>query len=214
MKVIKMICKAIDTFTEYTGRVFSFFSLVTLCVIIYEVFMRRILNSPQIWTMDMICMSFGIYVVLIAAFGFQRKAFVCVDVVYAMLPKIAQHVMHVITYVIFFVPFAFKLTPVAWRFFLKSYQQQELGYSVWQPVVWPVKLALFVGLLLLCIQGVSEILNHVDWLIMYIRNGFKNPDVEDGLSAAEILLKESGGAKLETVNVENNSDAETGKEEQ
>lgn len=209
MKAIKVICKAIDTFTEYTGRVFSFISLITLGVIIVEVFMRRILNSPQIWTMDMICMSFGIYIILIAAFGFLRKSFVCVDVVYNMLPPIGRHIMHTITYLVFFVPFAFKLTPVAWTFFLKSYRTHELGYSVWQPVVWPVKLALFVGLLLLSIQGVSEILKHVDWIIMYFRNGCKNPDIDEGPSAAEIMLQESGGHKLDSVE----ETPEKGKEE-
>ena len=213
MKAIKMICKVIDTFTEYTGRVFSFITLITLGVILYEVFMRRILNSPQIWTMDMICMSFGIYVILIAAFGFLRKSYVCVDVLYAMFPQIVQHVLRIVTYLIFFVPFSFKLTPVAWAFFQKSYAQQELGYSVWQPVLWPVKLALFVGLLMLCIQGVSEILKHVDWIIMYVRNGCKNPELPAELSAAEILLQESGGAKLESIEV-NKPNAENGKEEQ
>lgn len=48
MKAIKMICKGIDTFTEWTGRAFSFISLLTMAVIIFEVFMRRILNQPQI----------------------------------------------------------------------------------------------------------------------------------------------------------------------
>ena len=209
MKAIKLVCKVIDTITEYTGRVFSFISLITLGVIIFEVFMRRILNSPQIWTMDMICMSFGVYVILIAAFGFLRKAYVCVDVVYMMLPPVVRHILHVITYAIFFVPFAFKLTPVAYKFFAKSYATQELGYSVWQPVLWPVKLALFVGLLLLSIQGISEILKHVDWIIMYVRNGCKNPEVEEGPTAAEILLQESGGRKLESVE----GSTEDGKEE-
>lgn len=85
MKAIKLICKGIDTFTEWTGRAFSFISLLTLGVIVVEVFMRRILNRPQIWTMDMIVMSFGCYIILISAFGFLRKSFVCVDVVYAIL---------------------------------------------------------------------------------------------------------------------------------
>lgn len=209
MKAIKLVCKVIDTITEYTGRVFSFISLITLGVIICEVFMRRILNRPQIWTMDMICMSFGIYVILISAFGFLRKAYVCVDVVYMMLPPVVRHVLHVITYFIFFVPFAFKLTPVAYKFFIKSFTTHELGYSVWQPVLWPIKLALFVGLLLLSIQGISEILKHVDWIIMYIRNGCKNPDIDEGPTAAEILLQESGGHKMESVEVV----TEDGKEE-
>ena len=134
MKAIKVICKCIDTFTEWTGRVFAFISLLTMAVIIFEVFMRRILNSPQIWTMDMIVMSFGCYIILISAFGFLRKAYVSVDVVYAMLPGIVRHILHIITYLIFFVPFSFELVPVTYRFFLRAYTTHELGYSVWQPV--------------------------------------------------------------------------------
>lgn len=197
MKPIKMICRAIDTFTEWTGRAFAFITLITLGVIIFEVFMRRILNRPQIWTMDMIVMSFGCYVVLTCAFGFLRRAFVAVDVVYAMLPGIVRHILHLITYTVFFIPFSFKLAPVAYRFFLKAYTTHELSYSVWQPPTWPVKLALFVGLTLLCIQGISEILKHVDWVIEYFRNGRKEPRIEEGPSAVEMVILENGGRKLD-----------------
>ncbi len=217
MKPIKMICRGIDTFTEWTGRVFAFISLLTLAVIIFEVFMRRILNSPQIWTMDMIVMSFGCYVVLISAFGFLRKSFVAVDVLYALLPGIVRHILHIVTYCIFFVPFAFKLTPVAYRFFLKAYTTNELSYSVWQPPTWPVKLALFVGLTLLCIQGVSEILKHVDWIVEYFRNGRKEPQIDEGPSAIETVILENGGHKLDADQIEGSSppdaSSDTGKEE-
>lgn len=192
MKAIKVICKCIDTFTEWTGRVFAFISLLTMAVIIFEVFMRRILNSPQIWTMDMIVMSFGCYIILISAFGFLRKAYVSVDVIYAMLPGIVRHIMHIVTYLIFFVPFSFELVPVTYRFFLRAYTTHELGYSVWQPVTWPVRLALFVGMLL-AIQGISEILKHVDWVIEYIRNGCKDLQIDEGPSAAEAVILENGG---------------------
>lgn len=196
MRMIKLICKIIDTFTEWTGRTVSFLSLLTLGVIICEVFMRRIMNSPQIWTMDMIVMSFGCYVILISAFGFLRKSFVAVDVVYAMLPGIIRHIMHIITYLIFFVPFAFELIPVSYNFFIRAYTTHELGYSVWQPVTWPVRLAMFLGLLFLAIQGISEILKHVDWVIEYFRNGCKDPQIDEGPSAAEAVLLESGGHRL------------------
>lgn len=213
MKPIKQICKAIDTLIEWSGRVFAFISLFTLAVIIIEVFMRRILNSPQIWTMDLIVMSFGIYIMLICAFGFLRKSFVAVDVVYALLPGIARHILHVATYLVFFVPFAFKLTPVAYRFFLKAYTNHELGYSVWQPVTWPVKLALFVGLLLLCIQGVSEILKHIDWIIEYFRNGRKEPQINEGPSAVEMVILENGGKLADAAENVETSPADEKREE-
>lgn len=210
MKAIKLVCKVIDTFTEWTGRVFSFISLLTLGVIIVEVFMRRIFNSPQIWTMDMIVMSFGCYVVLISAFGFLRKSFVAVDVVCAQLPGIARHILHIITYLIFFVPFTFMLVPESFNFFLKAYTTHELGYSVWQPVTWPVKLSLFIGLLFLAIQGISEILKHVDWVIMYFRNGRKDPQIDEGPSAVETVILESGGHKLDSTEAGGPADKKEG----
>lgn len=179
MTPIKLICKGIDTFTEWTGRIFSFISLLTLAVIVFEVFMRRILNRPQIWTQDMIIMSFGCYVILISAFGFLRKSFVAVDVIYGALRPIAQHILHIITYLIFFIPFSFKLIPVTYNFFIRAYTTHELGYSVWQPVTWPMRLSLFLGMLFLAIQGVSEILKHVDWVIEYFRNGRKAPETAE-----------------------------------
>ena len=161
MKVINAICKGIDKVNDILSQVFSVLSLGILAVIIIEVVLRRLFNSPQIWTQDLIVMLFACYIILICAYGFQKKAFVAVDVLFAQLPKLAQHILHLVTYVIFLVPFVFALLPVSWSFFLKAYTTGEQTYSVWAAPTWPVKLCLFVGLLLMAVQSVSEILKQV-----------------------------------------------------
>ena len=161
MKVINAICKGTDKVNDILGQVFSVLSLGILAVIIIEVVLRRLFNSPQIWTQDLIVMLFACYIILICAYGFQKKAFVAVDVLFAQLPKLAQHILHLVTYVIFLVPFVFALLPVSWSFFLKAYTTGEQTYSVWAAPTWPVKLCLFVGLLLMAVQSVSEILKQV-----------------------------------------------------
>ena len=161
MKVINAICKGIDKVNDILGQVFSVLSLGILAVIIIEVVLRRLFHSPQIWTQDLIVMLFACYIILICAYGFQKKAFVAVDVLFAQLPKLAQHILHLVTYVIFLVPFVFALLPVSWSFFLKAYTTGEQTYSVWAAPTWPVKLCLFVGLLLMAVQSVSEILKQV-----------------------------------------------------
>ena len=105
MKVIKGICNGIDKFNDILGRVFSVLVLGILGVILCEVVLRRIFNRPQIWTQDLTVMLFACYIILICAYGFQKKAFVAVDVIFAMLPQMAQHILHIITYLIFLVPF-------------------------------------------------------------------------------------------------------------
>ena len=161
MKQIKRICSAIDTVIDWIGRISACLVLVVLVVILAEVFLRRLLNSPQIWTMDVICMTFGVYVILICAYGFQKKAFVAVDVLYAWLKPLTQNILHIITYIVFMGPFIFVLVPESFRFFMRAYTTGELGYSVWAPPTWPIKLSLFVGLTALAAQGVSEILKRV-----------------------------------------------------
>lgn len=61
MKVIKRICDVIDLVNDWIGRIASFAVLGILAVIVTEVVLRRLFHSPQIWTMDVICMTFGCY---------------------------------------------------------------------------------------------------------------------------------------------------------
>ena len=161
----------IDKFNDFLGRIFSVLSLAILAVIMCEVILRRIFNRPQIWTQDLIVMLFACYIILISAYGLQKKAFVAVDVVYAMFPVRVQHILHIVTYAIFLVPFLMGLVPASWTFFLNAYTTGEQTYSVWAAPTWPVKLCLFVGLVLLAIQAVSEILKHVEGLVTASANG-------------------------------------------
>ena len=165
MKVIKGICNGIDKFNDILGRVFSVLVLGILGVILCEVVLRRIFNRPQIWTQDLTVMLFACYIILICAYGFQKKAFVAVDVIFAMLPQMAQHILHIITYLIFLVPFVVSMLPTSWRFSLRAYTTHEQTYSVWAAPTWPVKLCLFIGLALLAIQSVSEILKQVQAIV-------------------------------------------------
>lgn len=165
MKAIKSICKVIDAINEKLGLVFSILVLGVLGVILTEVFMRRLLSRPQIWTQDLIVMLFAAYTILICAYGFQKKAFVAVDVVFAMLPKAGQYILHIITYIFYLVPFVGMMTPRAWTFFMKAFKSGEKTYSVWAQPTWPVKLCLFIGLALLSLQTVSEILKQVIELV-------------------------------------------------
>lgn len=162
MKIIKRIYDAIDFVNAWIGRIASFAVLGILAVIVIEVVLRRLFRSPQIWTMDVICMTFGCYIIMVCAYGFQKKAFVAVDVLFARFSPLVQNILHLITYAVFLVPFVFALVPESMQFFLKSFVSGERGYSVWAPPVWPVKLALFVGLSLLALQGVSEMLKCVE----------------------------------------------------
>ena len=165
MKIIKGICKGIDKVNDILGNIFSVLVLGILAIILCEVVLRRIFNSPQIWTQDLIVMLFAAYTILICAYGFQKKAFVAVDVVFVMLPKVAQYILHIITYICFLIPFVFWILPKSYNFFLRAFTSNEQTYSVWAAPTWPVKFCFFLGILLLSVQAVSEVLKQVVALV-------------------------------------------------
>lgn len=169
MKIIKAICKGIDKVNDILGNIFSVMVLGILAVILCEVVLRRLFNSPQIWTQDLTVMLFAAYTILICAYGFQKKAFVAVDVVFVMLPKAAQYILHIITYLCFLCPFVFWIVPKSFNFFLKAYASNEQTYSVWAAPTWPVKFCFFLGMLLLSVQTVSEVLKQVTGLVETLR---------------------------------------------
>lgn len=167
---VKFVCRTIDEVNDGLGKIFSVLVLGVLGVIMCEVVMRRIFNQPQIWTQELTVMLFACYTILICAYGFQKKAFVAVDVVFAKLPQTLQYIIHLITYGVFLVPFVFWITPRCWDYFMRAYQTNEMRYSVWQVPTWPVKLCFFLGFALLAVQAVSEMLKQVTGMVDHLQN--------------------------------------------
>lgn len=169
MKIIKGICKVIDKINDVLGSIFSVLVLGIMGVIMCEVVLRRLFNKPQIWTQDLTIMLFGAYTILICAYGFQKKAFVAVDVVYAKFPKLMQYIVHIVTYFIYLVPFAFWIVPKTYKYFMKAFTSGEMRYSVWSVPTWPVKCCFFIGFTLLAVQTVSEMLKVLVELVEHLQ---------------------------------------------
>lgn len=178
MNALKTISKTIDTIIDRIGQVLAYGVLIILVVITFEVVSRRIFNSPTIWAFEVIVMVFAAYVVLVSAYGLQKGSFVCVDVFSAKLSPVASRIAMLITYIIFFLPFVIGILPASFQFFWKSFSTDEHSWSQWAPVVWPVKLALFLGLLMLLAQGISEMIKSVVWLIEYKNSTNENIEEE------------------------------------
>jgi TRAP-type mannitol/chloroaromatic compound transport system permease small subunit len=166
----KALIKIIDTVIDRAGKVFCFFALAILAVITFEVFSRRVFGQPTIWAYELIIMLFAMYVVLICAYGFQKGSFVFVDVLSRKFPPVIAHIVSLVTFVIFFFPFVLGILPSAFDFFWMSFKTREVSMSAWAPIIWPAKFALFLGLVMLLAQGVSEVLKQVLWFFEREKN--------------------------------------------
>lgn len=199
MVIIRKLCTVIDTITEATGRIFAFVVLATQFTVLFEVVARKIFNRPQIWTMDIILYTYGIYFILVLAYGFLNKSYVRVDVLSATWKHIVEHIIHLVTYFIFMWPFLFWIMYRAFYFAAKSYMIGEKNYSVWLPPLWPVKILFAVGLVLLNLQALSETLKEILWIFDYFRNGKQN---QPAIGSMSVLKALDSGDEPKEVNYE------------
>ena len=67
-----MIIRAIDGLNETVGRIVSVVAIVFAAFIIYDVFMRYVLNDPTRWAFDVTKQMFGFYFVLLGGGPMRR----------------------------------------------------------------------------------------------------------------------------------------------
>lgn len=182
VKFIKKICTIIDSFTELMGRIFSFIVFVTMFAVLFEVIARKVFNHPQIWTMDIILYTYGMFFALVCAYGFLNRSYVRVDIISSTWPPIVEHIIHLVTYFVFMWPFTFWIMYRSFPFAINSVVRNERNYSVWLPPLWPVKAAFCAGLVLLNIQAISETLKEIMWIYEYFHNGKQEPPAIGSLS--------------------------------
>ena len=156
--------RIISKITDVTGLILMWFPWVLTVIIVWEVVMRNFLNRPTIWAHEISVMVFAVLTITSGAYALKEKAHVNMDLFYTRLSDRGKAIMNIITFpAIFF--FAGVLLWLGWDFAVRSYMMQERSISTWNPLVWPIKLAIPLGAALLLLQGIGLLLADILTLI-------------------------------------------------
>lgn len=154
--------RAIDKFTDRTGTVISWLSIVLVGAVAYEVVARYVFNAPTIWAFDITFMSYGALFMLGAAYALHKGAHIRTDFFWDTFSPRARGLIDSISYIVFFFPSLTLLLVLSWHEAVYSYQINELSEQTpWRPVLWPFKGVVPLTCLLLMIQGASELLKNL-----------------------------------------------------
>ncbi len=163
MSVLKAIAKIIDAINDKVGIVCSYISAPLMLLIVYEVVSRK-LGHPTIWGYETIVGVYGWLILMTAAFGLLHDSIVKVDILSGGWSEKTQHIVGLITFIIFFIPYCTYLLPAIWKTFYVDFSTGAKSWSSWAPLIWPLKLCMPIGWGLLWLQGISEMIKHVLWL--------------------------------------------------
>lgn len=165
MNAVRKIVNSIDTLSEWCGRIFSFVIVTIIGLSLFEVFTRRILGKPTIWTHEILSYLFCASIMLTMGYALRHKSHVNIDIFYERLSPRTRAMIDIITFIFFLGLFS---TIFLWQgiiFAATSWAMLERTPSAFNFYVFPAKTLLPVGTFLLLIQGVSDFIKNVVFVV-------------------------------------------------
>jgi len=151
--------RAIDRFSDVTGRLFALSMLVLVAIITYEVVVRYAFNAPTVWVFEASNMLNGSAFMLGCAYALYKGAHVRTDIYWERFSERKKGIIDLISYLVLFFPAMITLFVISVDDAWVAYEINELSQeSMWRAHTWPFRSSIPLAALLFVIQGISETL--------------------------------------------------------
>ncbi len=147
--------RAIDGISMISGKILVWWTVLAVTIITLEVLMRYVLNRPTNWGHESMTLIFGMQYILCGAYAHHARAHVRVDVVYQAFSPRNKARMDALTSLLFFL-YVGVMTYTGWFFYWDSQTMWEVSFTDWAPPLYPVKFTVFLGSLMLLLQGLAN----------------------------------------------------------
>jgi TRAP-type mannitol/chloroaromatic compound transport system permease small subunit len=161
---MKKLLSGIDALSIWIGKAGSWLIFFVVIFVVYEILMRYVFHRPTLWVSESMVFGCGLSYVLGAAWALQDNRHVKIDLLYGRLTPRQRAIMDSITYfffVLYLGVFLWATTKYAWQ----SVAVRETAGSAWDPPVYPIKVALVVGVGLLLLQGTAKFIRDLHMAI-------------------------------------------------
>lgn len=154
---IRKLVDRLDWISDIFGKGAAFLVLPMMYALVHEVIARYFFNAPTIWAGDTALILYGIYFMIASPYCLKEGGHIRTDFLYTHWSTKTKGLVDMIIYIVLFFPAHFVFLEIGWKYFYKSYQQNEVIISSpWMPIIWPMKFAIPLGLVLIILQGVAQ----------------------------------------------------------
>lgn len=165
MSFLLAVSRAIDALNRGIGHAVYWLILVAVLVSAGNAVSRYLFDvSSNAW-LELQWYLFSAVFLLAAGYALLHNEHVRIDVIFGHLPPRLRAWIDVIGGVFFLLPMAVMILVLSWPMFIESYRLHEYSSDAGGLLRWPVKLLIPVGFLLLALQGVSEIIKRIAFLL-------------------------------------------------
>ena len=154
----------IDSISKWSGRITAFLVVPATIIVVYGVLVRYVFNAPTVWGLELTIFLCAAMYVVGGAYVHLLNAHVRVDVLYTRwAPRLKAGIDLFIMAPIFFIGLSMLFWAGA-NWTIDGIIRGTTSPSVWEPIIWPVRLLIPLSCLLLMLQGVSKFVHDLDLL--------------------------------------------------
>ncbi|MBN1382790.1 MAG: TRAP transporter small permease subunit [Deltaproteobacteria bacterium] len=160
MRKLLAVLNFIDAMNDWVGRVLWFGIILMTLLVLSEVTRRYVFNAPTVWGNELTQLIFAVYVVLSGGYVLRWGAHVNVDILYSHFSTRNKAYVDIVTSFLFFLFCGMMLIyggSLAWE----SISIWERSNSAWRPPLYPFKMMIPLGAMLLLLQGAAKLVRDI-----------------------------------------------------
>jgi TRAP-type mannitol/chloroaromatic compound transport system permease small subunit len=195
VKTLLRLSGLIDALNERVGHLSYWLILVAVLISTGNAVVRYAFNMSSNAWLEIQWYLFSAVFLFCAGYTLLHNQHVRIDVISGRLSRRARAWIDLLGALFFLLPMAIAIMWMSWPVFVQAYELNEVSSSAGGLTVWPARLMVPVGFLLLILQGISELIKRVAFLRGLIPDPidkYEGPSAEEQLAAA--LRKERGEA--------------------
>ena len=191
MTSLLALSRQIDRIGEWVGRWVAWLVLAAVLISAGNAIVRKLFNNSSNAFLEIQWYLFSAVFLLAAGYTLMRQDHVRIDVILGRFSKRTQIWIDIVGICFFLLPFVVVVIDLSWPLFVRAYTSGEMSSNAGGLIRWPVFAMLPLGMLLLGVQGISELIKRFAFLRGLIddptrRNQAKTAEEE----LAEFLLQQ------------------------
>ncbi|HXZ53856.1 MAG TPA: TRAP transporter small permease subunit [Burkholderiales bacterium] len=170
MNQLLKLSRAIDGLNDRIGGALKWLVLVAVLVSAGNATTRYTLDIASNAWLELQWYLFSAVFLLCAGYTLRHNEHIRIDVINSHLSARTQMWVDIFGLVLFLLPMSIIIMRLSWPVFVNAYQTGEVSVNAGGLIRWPARLLVPVGFFLLTLQGISELIKRIAFLMDLIPN--------------------------------------------
>lgn len=164
MSLLLSLARLIDAINEKIGLAVSWALLLAVLICAGNAIIRYSLNMSSNAWLEIQWYLFAAMFMLASAYTLKRNEHVRIDVIVGRFSRRTQAIIDILGFLFFLLPVSLLILYFSIPYAMESIRNQEVSSNAGGLILWPAKLLIPVGFVMMILQGFSELIKRLGFL--------------------------------------------------